>query len=164
MKTLYLLRHAKSSWENPTTKDFDRPLNQRGEQDVPIMANYFSGLFACPDKIIASPATRTKATASLFAMGIDYEKQIEYNSDIYEAHYLNLLEIIQAIPDSEESAMLVGHNPGITNLANYLSNSHVTDNVPTCGLVALNFNLPYWHHINEAHGELIRFIYPKALS
>lgn len=163
MKTLYLLRHAKSSRDNPNLRDFDRPLNERGEEDAPAMAKYFSGIFSSPDKMIASPAARTTATASLFAMGIGYEGNIEYNSSIYEAHYLNLLEVVQAIANNVQSAMLVGHNPGMTNLANYLSAGFVTDNVPTCGLVALNFNVPHWHHLSEAQGELIRFISPKQL-
>lgn len=163
MKTLYLLRHAKSSWKDQNLKDFDRPLNERGEENAPAMAKYFSTAFTTPDKIIASPAARTTATASLFAMGVGYEGEIEYNSAIYEAHYLNLLEVVQNIPDNIQSAMLVGHNPGMTNLANYLSSSFVTDNVPTCGLVALKFNAQYWHNLAEAQGELMRFIYPKGL-
>lgn len=163
MKRLYILRHAKSSWDNPELKDFDRPLNERGIAAIPKMVGFFNNHFTPPDKIIASPAARTTATASTFAEGIGYQSMIDYASDIYEAHYLNLLELVQNLPENVQSVMLVGHNPGFTNLANHLSARFVTDNVPTCGLVVLDFNSQYWHNINEAQGELVRFASPKGV-
>ncbi len=164
MKRLYLLRHAKSSWENIQLKDFDRPLANRGEADIPRMVRFFNDHFSVPDKIIASPATRTTATASAFAEGISYHGQIEFISDIYEAHHLNLVEIVQNLPENAQSTLMVGHNPGVTNLAAYLSTGFITENIPTCGLVVLDFNSQYWHNISEAQGRLVRYMYPKGIN
>ncbi len=164
MKRLYLLRHAKSSWQDETIKDFDRPLNERGQAAVPVMAGYFRNHYECPDLIIASAAQRTKTTATKFAMAIGYDKQVQLESNIYQAHYLNLLEFIQHQPANINRLMVVGHNPGMMQLANYLSHRHVTDKLPTCGLVVLDFEVTYWHQITQAQGQLVAYDYPKKFE
>lgn len=161
MKTLYLLRHAKSSWEDPELKDFERPLNKRGASDVPVMAERFSNRRKKVDCIISSPALRAKTTARLFAEGIHYpEDNIVSNPELYFAGTGMLLKAASLADETCESVMLVGHNPAITEFANAMAGCDI-DNVPTCGLLELTLPIEHWADI-ELHGAaLVGFDYPK---
>ncbi len=163
MKTLYLLRHAKSSWDDPDLKDFERVLSERGISDVPLMAERFlqrNGRIAC---IICSPAVRTKTTAKMFAKQIGFPAdEIGSNPELYFAGVNMFLKAASLLDDSCEAAMLVGHNPAITEFANAMANSNI-DNIPTCGLVELSLAIDSWAEIEFAKAEIVDFDYPKKI-
>lgn len=164
MKILYLLRHAKSSWEDPGLKDFERPLNERGASDVPVMAERFNARKKKVDCIIASPAQRAKTTARLFAEGINYPADnITSNPELYFAGTGMLLKAASLADDTCESVMLVGHNPAITEFANAMAHSSI-DNVPTCGLVELTLPVAHWADIELGGATLVEFYYPKKTN
>jgi len=161
MKTLYLLRHAKSSWDNPDWKDFERPLADRGIRDLPVMAARFKSRNGRLDSIICSPAVRTKTTAKMFAKEIDFpSEEIGSNPELYFAGSTMFLKAASLLDDECEAAMLVGHNPAITEFVNEMANSDI-DNIPTCGLVQLNVPIEVWSEIEFSSAELIDFDYPK---
>ena len=160
MKTLYLVRHAKSSWKQPELSDFERPLNKRGKNDAPFMGKLLSDKGVNPALIISSPAKRAAATAKIIASEINYPKdEIAFDENIYDAMGRGLLEIISGIDEKYNSAMLFGHNPGLTVLQNNLS-GHFVDNIPTSGVVALEFNSS-WSDIELNSAKFLFFEYPK---
>jgi phosphohistidine phosphatase len=161
VKNLYLLRHAKSSWKNVLLKDFDRPLNKRGLQDAPFMAEILQKAAIKPDLIISSTALRTVTTAEIFAQGLSYDlKNIVFDKRIYEASEKTLLKILKEIKPSIENVVLIGHNPNLTELANLLTDSYVY-NIPTSGVYAIRFAFDSWEHIGEQKGDFVFFEYPK---
>lgn len=161
MKTLYIIRHAKSSWKDSALSDYDRPLNQRGERDAPFMGELIRKQGGVPDLIISSPANRAFTTASYFADKLSYKKaDIDLEKNIYEAGIGSLMKIINRINDKNTSVMIFGHNPGLTMLSNYLSGSYI-DNLPTCGVVKLDLNINTWKDAGDLCGTLINFEYPK---
>lgn len=160
MKTLYLIRHAKSSWKQPDLSDFDRPLNKRGKNDAPLMGEILSGKGINPELVIASPAKRAASTAKIIASEIGYPKEkIIFDKNIYEATGRRLLEIIAGVETRFNSVMLFGHNPGITVLSNNLSDRFI-DNIPTCGVVALGFSNS-WDNLKMKSAKFLFFDYPK---
>lgn len=161
MKTLYLNRHAKSSWDNPSLADFDRPLNKRGKRDAPYMGNVLSQKVTAPDIIYSSPANRALTTAIEIAnaFGIK-ENDIVKDQNIYEAVTSDLIRIINSTPDKYEIIMLFGHNPTFTMTSNYLSDKYL-DNLPTCGFVKIEFDLDSWNQIEGNTGKLVMLEYPK---
>lgn len=164
MKTLYLLRHAKSSWDDPTLKDFERPLARRGINDVPVMANRFLKRGDTVDCIISSPAMRARTTARLVADTIDYPSEdIISNPELYFAGAGMFLKAASQVDESCESAMLVGHNPAITDFANLMVNAGI-HNIPTCGLVELSLPIDQWSQIQSGEATLVTFDYPKNQS
>ena len=126
MKTLILVRHAKSSWEKPEMTDFDRPLNERGLRDAPYMAKLLKDKGIFPDLIISSPAIRALTTARIFAKELKYSlRSIRTNEIIYTTGPKEILNMLSQIDDSKNCAMIFGHNPDLTALANYLSDEDV---------------------------------------
>jgi phosphohistidine phosphatase len=164
VKTLFLNRHAKSSWDSDAGSDFERPLNKRGKTDAPLMGKYLSKeRRIAPEIIISSPAKRAIKTAEIIAKEIGYPvKNIVANKNIYEAGPSSILEIIQKINDCYHSAMLFGHNPGFTSLASYLSNVNI-GNMPTCGICRIDFNVDSWRKVEIESGTLVFFDYPKKV-
>ena len=161
MKSLTLIRHAKSSWKNPDQADFERPLNKRGKKDAPLMAEKLAANMARPDLILSSSAKRAIDTAKIFAEKLDYPKSnIVQQRSIYEAGLSELLDIIHAIDDTHSSVLLFGHNPGFTYLGELLTN-HEVENIPTCGIFAMQFAVSSWREIAPATGTLVSFDYPK---
>ncbi len=161
MKKLYLLRHSKSSWENPNLDDFDRPLNKRGKRDAPFMGSLLRKFDIKPDLIISSPAKRAYTTAKEITKEINYpQKKIIKNEDIYLASAGELLRIINELPDDADSVMLVGHNPGLTQICNLLCNANIV-NIPTSGFTEIHFPVSSWKEIVPDSGKLIVFEYPK---
>lgn len=161
MKTLYLLRHAKSSWDDPDLKDFERPLSERGLGDVPVMAARFKGRGAGPDCIISSPAVRAKTTAKLMAEGVGFPSdEIASNPELYFAGTGMFLKAASLVDDSCKSAMLVGHNPAITEFANAMTGADI-ENIPTCGLVEISLEIDDWSDVTLGSGTLVEFDYPK---
>lgn len=160
-KSLYLVRHAKSDWSIPGRKDFDRDLNTRGINDAPKMGGKLAELGVSPGLIISSPAVRAKATAEYIAeqLGYDTEK-IDFNEEIYEASLRTMLSIINNSDEQCNSIMMFGHNPGVTYLAEYLTKENLGD-IPTCGVVAIEFETETWKEVSGDTGKLKWFIYPK---
>lgn len=161
MKTLFLLRHAKSSWDDPDLKDFERPLNNRGLTDIPLMAERFKSRGSSVDCIVCSPAVRTKTTAKLFAETIGYEGQdIVSNPELYFAGVGMFLKATKLVDDTCNTAMLVGHNPAITEFVNAMTGECI-DNIPTCGLVELELDITDWADASLDKAILKEFDFPK---
>jgi len=162
VKTLYLIRHAKSSWSNPHLADFDRGLNNRGKRDAPFMGTRLAKYGIRPDCILASSAKRARKTAKIIADKVGYpRKKIEFDEDIYHAHSVKeLLEILKKVPDKNGSLFLVGHNHTITEFAGRLIDRTI-HNIPTTGIVAMTFPVKRWSRVAFGKGKLKFFDYPK---
>ncbi|MEO6695849.1 MAG: histidine phosphatase family protein [Ignavibacteria bacterium] len=164
MKTLYLIRHAKSSWKHPQLKDHDRPFNKRGEKDAPEMALNLRKKNIFPDIILSSTAVRALEYAKILAKELNYKKKdIETSGELYLADESDMLKAVRNICNNNETAFLVGHNPGITDLANSLCNYN-TDNIPTSGVFGVRFDLDSWKDADYGKGEFLMFEYPKNLN
>lgn len=160
-KTVYLIRHAKSSWADSSLRDIERPLNKRGLRDAPFMAKMLSGKGVVPDKIISSPATRAYTTAGFFAaeMGIA-KKDIMVVKTIYEAYTHEVMSVIHGLDNSINTILLFGHNPTFTALSNLFSSNYIA-NVPTCGISKIESAVTDWSQFNETSAERTAFYYPK---
>jgi phosphohistidine phosphatase len=159
MKKLILLRHAKSSWKDASLDDFDRPLNRRGKKDAQLMAEKLAMRKIKIDLMISSPAKRTNETAKIFANILGYETEIIFNDKLYEASYKEILEVINLVDEKYQNVLLVCHNPGITNLTNYISD-HFIENIPTSGIVGLSTKSG-WKNINENGCSFLFYDYSK---
>ncbi len=160
MKTLYIMRHAKSSWDDFSMSDFDRPLNNRGEHDAPLMANVLKQRHVLPDLILSSPANRAKTTATIIADAIGYgSENIHYQDSIYESSEMNIMMLVNALDESLQSCLLVGHNPALGGVINALSTFSLP-NLPTAGIVALRF-AGAWADVAPMCGEFLFYEYPK---
>jgi len=160
MKTLYLARHAKSYWKDQSIPDFDRPLNSRGKRDAPFMGEVLKDKKVKPDLIISSPAKRTKKTAIEIASKIGYsEKKILYNEELYEASSNTIIKVLNKIDEKYNSVIIFAHNPGLTLLNNHISNNYI-ENIPTCGIVALQLDKK-WNEIGKNTCKFLYFEYPK---
>ena len=161
MKTLILMRHAKSSWKDTSLPDYDRPLNKRGRRDAPLMGRRLAARDSIPDLMVSSPAARAMATAEAIAGEIDYPwAEIVGDERLYGADELELLEVISRLDDQLQSVLLVGHNPGLSDLANDLSPDPI-GNLPTCGIVEMTFGTNRWALIGEIVATRASFDYPK---
>lgn len=160
MKKLILLRHAKSSWDFPHLDDYDRPLNDRGKRDAPKMAQWLSSQANNPDLIITSGAERAKNTALAFQAVINAPMKID--DQLYHASRSKLLNIIKQADHNINSLILVSHNPGLNDLADYLL-SGFPDNIPTTGIVSLNLDIEKWSETSPKNASLHFFQYPKNL-
>ncbi len=161
MKTLYLVRHAKSSWDNPSLSDFERPLNDRGKRDAPEIGKRLLNKGIMPELMLSSPAQRALTTCRLIAKVIGYpDQKIATDSAIYHAGESALLRIVQQTSDEYRSLMLFGHNPGFTDFANELANTDIY-NIPTCGVFVCSFEVDKWQEIRFGNGQLLFFDYPK---
>ena len=160
MKRIFIVRHAKSDWRDQSLVDFDRPLSKRGKMDAPIMGELLNEKIVHPDLIISSPAKRAKKTATIVAAKIGYsEKIILLNEELYEASSNTLLKLLKNIDEKYGTVMLFGHNPGLTLLNNYLSDNYI-ENIPTCGIVALEFD-GKWNELDKQICKNLFFIFPK---
>jgi phosphohistidine phosphatase len=161
MKNLILVRHAKSSWKDSSLDDHDRPLNKRGERDAPYMAKLLKEKKVEPDLMVTSTALRAFTTAREFARRLDYKKaKIERSDELYLAEVNEMLNYVRQLPDKHNIVMLFGHNPAITWFANQLSGG-VIENIPTCGVCSITFNIETWKDVSEGSGKIDFFEYPK---
>jgi phosphohistidine phosphatase len=158
-KQLLLVRHGKSDWGNADLKDFDRPLNKRGKENAPEMAERLLKKGFKFDLIVSSPAKRAKSTAKYFAEAYDFE-HIIYDETIYEANTTALLKVVNGLSDGADTVIVFGHNPGFTDLANALSDADIY-NIPTAGMVLISFPFDSWKMVSRGTGELVFFDYPK---
>lgn len=160
MKNLFLIRHAKSSWKDSKLKDFDRPLNKRGEENLKLMSKFFSEKYSAPDLILSSPAKRAKTTAIGFAEKLQYEREkILFLDDLYMADANEIFEIILNQKEENNSIIIFGHNPGLTDFVNLYSNSYI-ENIPTCGIVHLKME-KNWNEVEYKIFSMVDFLYPK---
>lgn len=160
MKTLFLVRHAKSSWHDPALPDHDRPLNERGLRDVALMGRRLAQRGVKPDALLSSPATRALATAEHLAKALGIKrKDITVIDRLYAASVDDLLGVIQALGAGPENVMLVGHNPGLTELARHFA-GEIT-HMPTCAVAEFGFAAPLWVDIGETRPTHAAFDYPK---
>ena len=161
MKKLFLIRHAKSSWKDNSLSDFERPLNKRGRRDAPFMGKLLAQQGVQPDLVISSPATRTSTTAKFFCNEINYPfNEVLLEPKLYLADSDQIIDVLQSVEDRFNILMLFGHNPGITELSNQLTD-HRIDNIPTCGMVSLKLSRGSWEDLGPNSCEFIFFEYPK---
>ena len=161
MKTLYLLRHAKSSWSFDELSDQERPLNDRGRDDAPLMGQALAKRQICPDLVVSSPAVRAMSTAVLVTREMQYpHDKIVVEPGIYGANADALLAIIHSLPDTAGSVLLVGHNPTITETVNLLSPTSL-DEMPTAAVVCLHFECEQWADVGRANAEFYFYDHPR---
>ncbi len=161
MKILTLVRHAKSDWKDPNLTDQQRPLNARGERDAPEMGRRIVTHGIRPSLIVASPATRAWTTAKIIAREIDYPTEfLQREDELYMASLEDLLDVVVAQDDGFNSLMLVCHNPGLTEFANFLVPG-LTNNLPTAGVVSVQIDQEDWSLYKRPKTTLLTFDYPK---
>jgi len=159
-KTLYLVRHAKSSWSDAALTDRERPLNKRGRRSSPDMGRRMAAKGHRPDLIVSSPANRAITTARNIAKELKYDK-----SDIVtdEAMYFGSMQaVLEGLDDRYNKVMVVGHNPTMTYHMNTLANTSV-DNMPTCAIAVISFDIASWADLYSAGGELLDYDFPKSV-
>jgi phosphohistidine phosphatase len=162
LKKLYLIRHAKSSWKEFDLADFDRPLNKRGKSNAPLMGKLLKNKKVLPDIVLSSPANRAKATAEIISKKVKYSKDIVFDKNIYESSYATLHNILKKLDNKNSVAFLVAHNPGLNMLAEYYVG--FSENIPTCGVVEIEFDCVKWRDIGSSNAKLISFEYPKKYN
>lgn len=164
MRTLYLVRHAKSSWGNPGLRDHDRPLNERGLHDAPKMARLLVEQGVQPDLLVSSPAKRALSTALFFAEAFKIEaEEVRREPNIYEAFPQEILRIVSQLPESANTVLLFGHNPTFTEVANRFAEDDFLDNVPTCGIVKITSSAATWKEFYEGNSKLAACFFPKEV-
>ncbi len=165
MKTLILVRHAKSSWDDPTLPDFDRPLNERGKKEAPKMAKRLADKNINIEGFISSPAKRAKRTAELFIKEFDKdENEIILFPSLYHADVNDFYEAISLVNDKFKCIAVFSHNPGITSFANKLIPKAQLDNMPTSSVFAVKANIKNWSDFKDAKKEFWFFDYPKKVN
>jgi len=160
MKTLVLVRHAKSSWDDPSLADKDRPLNDRGKRDAPKVGERLARTGAKPDLILSSPAKRALATAEIIARKLGYKrKDIVVDDRLYAVEAEVLLDVIRRLDDEAECVMLFGHNPELTELAHRLSSK--INHMPTCAVAEFTFDVKSWKRIGEVNPSTVAVGFPR---
>lgn len=163
MKKLIIVRHAKSDWVNGVT-DLERSLNERGRRVAPQMTAQLKEHQGIPEYVVCSPAKRTTETASLLLHGIFDLTKIDYQSSVYDASFFELLNLINNdVNDEVETLMLIGHNPGVTELVEYLSNGGIGW-MPTCSCICLTTTIDSWKEVSKGTFSLEWNIYPKLFG
>ncbi len=161
MKTLTLVRHAKSSWKDPGLPDHRRPLNKRGRRDAPMMGRRLTEQGSPVELIVSSSAARAVETAEAIAEELGYPwDEIVTDDDLYHADAAEMITVVERQDDWIDHLMLIGHNPGLTELTNTLSQLGI-DNVPTCGVVVLTYDVGCWGEIADTEPVHVAFDYPK---
>lgn len=164
MKSVLIIRHAKSSWDDPAQSDFDRPLNERGKLDSPRMAQRLLAKSITIDAYISSPAKRARKTAALFAAEYNYDKEkIILVPELYHASPADLFTAIAKAPASAGTIAIFSHNPGITEFVNRLTEVRI-DDMPTCAIFGVQAAIENWADFKEADKTFWLFDYPKSLS
>ena len=164
MKQVYFVRHAKSSWADPFLSDEERPLNARGKRDAPFMASMMVLKEKTPDLIISSTAVRARRTAGYFRKAFGLKKnQLIKDHRLYLASPQVMIDTIRELPDQYESVYIFGHNPGMTDIANFFANDYV-ENVPTCGIFKVTCEVDAWYEINKYNSKLTVFYFPKQFN
>ena len=159
MKTVLLMRHAKSSWKDHKLKDIDRPLNKRGKKDVPFMGQILADKELVPQMILCSPAVRARSTADMVVENCGYQGEITYVDSFYLAEPAVYASALCSLPDEIERVMLIGHNPGMEGLLQILSGE--VESLPTSGMAYLVLPIKHWNELDGAgHGDIIELWRP----
>ncbi|MBU0987914.1 MAG: histidine phosphatase family protein [Proteobacteria bacterium] len=162
MKTIILVRHAKSSWEDLSLDDFDRPLSKRGKKNAPFIGKKLKERQIMPDLVLSSPAKRARKTATAIAKVIGYpKKKIIFEDNMYHASARYLLEMVRKLDDKHETIMLFGHNPDFNDLADMLLKKNPVHNIVTTGVHCIKLNVDQWQKVREGKGESVFYDYPK---
>ena len=161
MRILYLLRHAKSSWNDPTLRDFDRPLKKRGREAAERIGQRIASENLSNPLVICSPAVRTRETAEIVLTCANLTVEPHFDERIYEASLRELVQIVTEIPDDHEVAIMIGHNPGFEELLSFLTGEH--RRMPTCALAKIGFGDVSWKDVRAGEKSLEWFIAPKEL-
>lgn len=165
VKTLLIVRHAKSSWDIGTLTDFERPLNDRGKKDAPLMAKRLIDRKILINTFVSSPAKRAKKTAELFCEAYGKkEGDILLVSILYHAEVNNFYEAIEQLDILSDTIAIFSHNPGITEFVNTLTDAVHIDNMPTCGVFAIRIQTEKWTDFKKAKKQFLFFDYPKNTS
>jgi phosphohistidine phosphatase len=162
MKTLLLLRHAKSSRKDNGVRDFDRPLNQRGLKTAPSIGRLMRKRKLQPDLVLSSPAERARQTTQLVIEAAGLKTELRYDERIYEASVERLLEVVSQLDDETGIVMLVGHNPGLEELLEMLTGQ--AHNLPTTALACVELNIEKWNKVRAGVGHLEWLVKPKELK
>lgn len=163
MKTLLLVRHAKSSWDLATLNDFDRSLNERGKKDAPVMAQRLLDRKIDINTFVSSPAKRAKKTAELFCSIFKKDKeQIVFIPALYHASLNTFFEVVTQLNDDYNCVAIFSHNPIITEFVNQLVENVTIANMPTCGVFAVKTSITKWKEFSTSKKEFLFFDYPKA--
>lgn len=163
MKTLYFLRHANSD-SIVGVKDIDRPLNKIGHRVAPKMGRELFKMDEIPNAVFCSSAERTRETASYVCEGLKIdESTVKFDDEIYEASTRTLLKVINEFSDDLDSIMLIGHNPSISYLLEYLTDE-IIGNVPPCGIVKIIFSMDSWSEVSKSTGMLKWTVYPEQFG
>jgi phosphohistidine phosphatase len=168
---LMLLRHAKSDWNRPGLSDHDRPLNARGREAAPKIGTYMARHALMPDLIVASTATRVRETLDLALPAFKTAPKVKREPRLYEAAPETLMKVAQETPRTVGTLMLVGHNPGLAELASLLvatgkaeARRRLAEKFPTGALAVIDFDLDDWRKLEPQSGRLDRFVVPRALN
>ncbi|HCA57930.1 MAG TPA: hypothetical protein DEP46_08125 [Blastocatellia bacterium] len=159
MKTLLLMRHAKSSWTDPSLSDFERPLNERGRRAAPFMGGVLKREGLIPDHIICSPANRTKETAELVQAAVELDLEIGNDARIYEATAGELIDVVSEMPETSSRALLIGHNPSSEQFLQIMTGA--IEAMPTAALAVIDLEIGSWAEIAPGKGKLRRLFRPK---
>ena len=168
MKRLYLLRHAKSSWDDPTLADHNRPLAPRGRRAARVMAEHLRRKGIAPELVLCSPSRRTRQTLTRLAPALGENADVQLESELYAASAADLLEVLREVPDEVDSLMMIGHNPGVQDLALSLARggsriTRVRGKFPTGALATLELD-GSWRELAPGSAELVSLVKPKELS
>ena len=163
MKTLLVLRHAKSSWNDPSVDDHDRPLNARGTRDAPRMGQLVRELQLAPEVIISSDAVRARTTAAAVAEALGFAEEIRLERRLYLASPADIVAVVRIVPASATTAMIVGHNPGFEQLVERLTGE--SNELPTAALAQIALPIERWRDLKvSTRGKLIGLWRPKELG
>lgn len=163
MKTLYLMRHAKSSWEDPDLHDHERPLLEKGESRTEKIIKFLKNRKTKPGIIVSSHTVRAKETAKLVANGLKYkESEILIDSKLYFDSADGITEVVYSLPNEKESAIIIGHNPYLTDFANHFVSRKI-ESIPTSGVICIDFFTNNWEEISLADKKIKFIIYPNDL-
>lgn len=164
MKNLYLIRHAKSSWDDAKVTDLDRPLNEKGHQDAKLMAEFLYSQSIAPDLLVSSPANRAISTCQYFASVFDYNiANIQQNTAIYEAIPNDLYRIIQQLDNIHNTVLFFGHNPSIS----YFLDEYINDYIPevaACGIVHFEMHDQNWKNFSPEKAKFVALWEPNTIS
>jgi phosphohistidine phosphatase len=168
MKTLVLMRHAKSAWDNADLPDIDRPLSPRGQKAAPLMGERLKKAGYAPDIILCSAAKRTRETLDLMAFALPKKAKVQHLKELYMAVPREMLNVVAKSPDSAETVMLIGHNPGMGSLAAWLAGDgdsellgKIRRKFPTAAIAVLTFDVAHWSEIAGEGGRLAAFLRPR---
>lgn len=171
MRTLYLMRHAKSDRGNPELSDIDRPLAPRGRRDAPAMAAYMREHDYRPDLILCSPATRTRETLALLQPALGSDTRVEYDRKMYPGSPDVMLKRLRDVAETIGSVLVIGHNPGLERFAAALAPrgdrralARMREKYPTCGLAVIHLHIDRWEQTDLGSGTLTDFMVPAGLE